>query len=386
MPVTKVLTPASAKRICAASTSIASAADTSSGSARCASSNLRTFSIWRERSGLRGRGGAGFPTGKKWSFLPARQAAALSRLQLRRGRARHVQRSHAARRGAASGARRHPARLVRHRLPSRVHLHPRRVQTRLRDLLRRARPRRAPPAIVGKNLFGTGFDLEVTVHRGAGAYICGEETGLLELARGQARRAAAQAAVSGDRRSVRHADGREQRRNAGVSRADSRKRRGVVRRRSEPSGAKDTRSFRSRATCNARATTKCRSVRRCAKSSSIAGGLRPGRNFMAVQPGGGSSACIFEEHLDLPYDYENMTKAGSMLGSGAFVVFDDTTDFVNAALQPGAILRARVVRPVHARAARAAAGWSACSNGSSTVAAFQATTTCCCASRARLPA
>jgi NADH-quinone oxidoreductase subunit F len=63
----------------------------------------------------------------------------------------------------------------------------------------------------------------------------------------------------------------------------------------------------------------------------IAGGLRPGRTFMAVQPGGGSSACIFEEHLDLPYDYENMAKAGSMLGSGAFVVFDDTTDFVKCA-------------------------------------------------------
>ena len=63
----------------------------------------------------------------------------------------------------------------------------------------------------------------------------------------------------------------------------------------------------------------------------LAGGLRPGRTFMAVQPGGGSSACIFEEHLDLPYDYESMAKAGSMLGSGAFVVFDDTTDFVKAA-------------------------------------------------------
>ena len=63
----------------------------------------------------------------------------------------------------------------------------------------------------------------------------------------------------------------------------------------------------------------------------LAGGLRPGRKFMAVQPGGGSSACIFEEHLDWPYDYESMTKAGSMLGSGAFVVFDDTTDFVKAA-------------------------------------------------------
>ncbi|MDQ2681673.1 MAG: SLBB domain-containing protein, partial [Candidatus Eremiobacteraeota bacterium] len=63
----------------------------------------------------------------------------------------------------------------------------------------------------------------------------------------------------------------------------------------------------------------------------IAGGLRPGRTFMGVQPGGGSSACIFEEHLDWGYDYESMQRAGSMLGSGAMVVFDDTTDFVKAA-------------------------------------------------------
>jgi len=63
----------------------------------------------------------------------------------------------------------------------------------------------------------------------------------------------------------------------------------------------------------------------------IAGGLRPGRTLMAVQPGGGSSACIFEEQLDLPYDYESMQKAGTMLGSGAIVVMDDTTDIVRAA-------------------------------------------------------
>jgi NADH-quinone oxidoreductase subunit F len=64
----------------------------------------------------------------------------------------------------------------------------------------------------------------------------------------------------------------------------------------------------------------------------IGGGLFPGRKLMAVQPGGGSSAAIFEEHLDYPYDYESMAKAGSMMGSGAFTVFDDTTDFVRATL------------------------------------------------------
>jgi NADH-quinone oxidoreductase subunit F len=62
-----------------------------------------------------------------------------------------------------------------------------------------------------------------------------------------------------------------------------------------------------------------------------AGGLRDGRTLLGVQPGGGSSACLFEEHLDLSYDFDTIAKAGSMLGSGAMVVFDDTTDFVKAA-------------------------------------------------------
>jgi NADH-quinone oxidoreductase subunit F len=61
-----------------------------------------------------------------------------------------------------------------------------------------------------------------------------------------------------------------------------------------------------------------------------AGGLRDGRTFLGVQPGGGSSACLFAEHLDLSYDFDTIAKAGSMLGSGAMVVFDDTTDFVKA--------------------------------------------------------
>jgi hypothetical protein len=51
-----------------------------------------------------------------------------------------------------------------------------------------------------------------------------------------------------------------------------------------------------------------------------------------VQPGGGSSACLFEEHLDLPYDFDTMAQNGTMLGSGAVVFFDDTTNFVEAAL------------------------------------------------------
>jgi NADH-quinone oxidoreductase subunit F len=63
----------------------------------------------------------------------------------------------------------------------------------------------------------------------------------------------------------------------------------------------------------------------------IAGGPREGRKIVALQPGGGSSACLFEEHLDLSYDFDTMAANGTMLGSGAVVFFDDTTDFVKAA-------------------------------------------------------
>jgi NADH-quinone oxidoreductase subunit F len=63
----------------------------------------------------------------------------------------------------------------------------------------------------------------------------------------------------------------------------------------------------------------------------LAGGPRDGRTIVAIQPGGGSSACLFAEDLDLAYDFETMAQNGTMLGSGAIVFFDDTTDFVKAA-------------------------------------------------------
>ena len=184
---------------------------------------------------------------------------------------------------------------------------------------------------VGKNLFGTGYDLEVTVHRGAGAYICGEETGLLnslEGKRGEPRLKPPFPAIEGlyGKPTV-------------VNNVETlaylvpilENGAGVVRRSRHRAQQRLQDRFGLRPRAKARATTKWRSGTTVREFIEIAGGLRPGRTFMAVQPGGGSSACIFEEHLDCPYDYEIMAKAGSMLGSGAFVVFDDTTDFVKAA-------------------------------------------------------
>jgi NADH-quinone oxidoreductase subunit F len=282
-----------------------------------------------DKSGLRGRGGAGFPTGRKWGFLPEN------------GKPRYLvcncdeaepgtfkdhmlleETPHLMLEGILLGAygigSHHAYVYIRGEFKEGY-----RIFTKALDEARAA-------GLVGKNIFGTGNDLEVTVHRGAGAYICGEETGLLnslEGARGEPRLKPpfpAVAGLYGMPTVVNNVEtlaylvpvlerGAEWFAAVGTERSKGFK---IV----SISG-----HVRKPGNYEVALGTPVREL------IDIAGGLRPGHRFMAVQPGGGSSACIFEEHLDWPYDYESMAKAGSMLGSGAFTVFDDSTDFVKAA-------------------------------------------------------
>ena len=112
------------------------------------------------------------------------------------------------------------------------------------------------------------------------------------------------------------------------------------------------------------ACSRCRATSRtpaCTRSSSASppsatsstptvygGGIRDGHELKAFIPGGASAPWFFEEHLDLPLEAGAVGAAGSMLGSGAIVVMDETTDVVKAALAGRAVLRPRVVRQVHA--------------------------------------
>ena len=282
-----------------------------------------------DKSGLRGRGGAGFPTGRKWSFLPANDKPrylVCNCDEAEPGTFKdHMlleEAPHLVLEGILLGA----YGIGSHH----AYIYIRGEFKRGAEIFNQTIAAARKAGFVGKNLFGTGYDLEVTVHRGAGAYICGEETALLnslEGKRGEPRLKPpfpAVAGLYGMPTVVNNVEtlaylvpilekGADWFAAVGTERSKGYKIISISGHVQKPGNYEVALG------------TPVREL------IDIAGGLRPGRKLMAIQPGGGSSACIFEEHLDLPYDYESLAKAGTMLGSGAMVVMDDTTDFVKAA-------------------------------------------------------
>ncbi len=282
-----------------------------------------------DKSGLRGRGGAGFPTGRKWSFLPkevfprylvcncdeAEPGTFKDHMLLE-------ETPHLVLEGILLGAYGIGC--------NHAYIYIRGEFKRGYEIFTNAIADARAAGLLGSNVFGSDYSIEVTPHRGAGAYICGEETALLnslEGKRGEPRLKPpfpAVAGLYGAPTVVNNVEtlaylvpilekGPEWFAAAGTERSKGYKIVSISGHVQKPGNYEVALGTTSR------------------ELIEIAGGLRPGRTFMAVQPGGGSSACIFEEQLDWPYDYESMAKAGSMLGSGAFTVFDDTTDFVKAA-------------------------------------------------------
>ena len=158
-------------------------------------------------SNLRGRGGAFFPTGRKASFVPTPDKVAKpiyltvnadeSEPGTFKDREIMLRVPHRLDRGL-------PHRGARDPVAARLHLHPRRVLDRVRGAAARPLDEAREPGLLG--------GVTIVLHRGAGAYICGEETGAARVARGQARPAALEAAVPGDRRPLRVADADQQRR------------------------------------------------------------------------------------------------------------------------------------------------------------------------------
>jgi NADH-quinone oxidoreductase subunit F len=281
------------------------------------------------KSGLRGRGGAGFPTARKWSFLP------------NDGRERYLvcncdeaepgtfkdhmlleETPHQVIEGMLIGAYAIGAR--------RAFIYIRGEFARGAQIFQKALDDARAAGFIGKFLFGTEHSLELMLHRGAGAYICGEETALinsLEGRRGEPRLKPPFPAAQGlyGQPTV-------------VNNVETLAYVTYILR----NGPDWFKAVGSEKSPGYKIVSVSGHVKRPGNYEmplglplrdviEIAGGLRDGRSFRAIQPGGGSSACLFEEHLDLPYDFDTMMANGTMLGSGAAVVFDDTTDFVKAA-------------------------------------------------------
>ena len=280
-------------------------------------------------SGLRGRGGAGFPTGLKWSFVPQNDGKphylVVNADESEPGACKDIPIMMANPHSLIEGViitsfairANHAFIYIRGEVPNAL----RKVANAV------AEARRA--GLIGKNRLGSGFDLEIVVHSGAGAYICGEETALLDSLegfRGQPRLKPPFPAVAGLYASPTVINNVETICNIPY----------IIDR-----GVDWFRSF---------GTEKSPGFKVWAVSGHVnnpgifeaplgitmrqlleyAGGVRGGGKVKFWLPGGSSVPLLTEEHLDLPMTYEEMAAAGTMLGTGTPMIFDETVSVVKA--------------------------------------------------------
>jgi len=290
-------------------------------------------------SGLRGRGGAGFPTGLKWSFLPTGHPGPIylcvnadeSEPGTFCNRILMELDPHQVLEGTIISA------YATRATTAYVYLryeYPLAFQ-RLRGAIREA----YEAGYLGKNILGSGFDLDVFIHRGAGAYICGEETGLIESIEGKRawpRTKPPFPAVEGLFRKptvvnnvetlacVRHImeRGAEWFRSIGVP--------------PDPSDPRDPGSFGPKLFCISGHVNRpgCFEVplgiscRRLIEE--FAGGVKDGRRPKAVVPGGLSTGLLSSDELDTPMDFNGPVKAGCLgLGTGGVIVLDETYPIID---------------------------------------------------------
>ncbi len=282
-------------------------------------------------SGLRGRGGAGFPTGLKWEF--ASKSVSDVKYMLCNGDEgdpgafmdRSVMESdpHSVIEGMIIGARaigaHHGYIYVRAEYPLAV------------KRLRLAIDQATEAGLLGKNILDTGFDFELDIYLGAGAFVCGEETALMrsiEGRRGMPRPRPPFPAHKGlwDKPSVLNnvetlaqiapivMNGSEWYRSLGTEKSSG------------------TKVFALTGAINNVGLVEVPMGIPLRKIIyDIGGGPKKGRKFKAVQLGGPSGGCIPESLLDIPVTYEDIMATGAIVGSGGMVVMDDNTCMVGTA-------------------------------------------------------
>ncbi len=283
------------------------------------------------KSGLRGRGGAGFPTGTKWSFAKKEEAdqkyivcnadegdpGAFMDRSILEGDPHAVLEAMAIA-GFAIGANQGYI-YVRAEYPIAVE--------RLKIAIGQAREY----GLLGNNILGTGFQFDVDIRLGAGAFVCGEETALLESIegkRGQPRIKPpypASQGLFGKPTVINNVETLANITKIILNGADWYASIGTEK-------SKGTKVFALGGNVNnvglveVPMGTTLREI-----VYDIGGGIPNNRGFKAAQTGGPSGGCIPQEHLDTPIDYESLAQIGSMMGSGGLIVMDDTKCMVNLA-------------------------------------------------------
>jgi NADH-quinone oxidoreductase subunit F len=280
-------------------------------------------------SGLRGRGGAGFPTGLKWSFVPQNDGKphylVVNADESEPGACKDIPimmaNPHALVEGVIITAYAiragHAFIYIRGEVPNAIR--------KVANAVRQARE----AGLIGKNILGSGYDLEVVVHSGAGAYICGEETALLDSLegyRGQPRLKPPFPAVAGLYASPTVINNVETIANVPY----------IVDR-----GVDWFRQFGTEKSPGFKVFAVSGHVNRpgifeaplgitMRELLGYAGGVRGGGEVKFWLPGGSSVPMLTSEHLDIPMTYEDMAAAGTMLGTGTPMIFDQTVSVVKA--------------------------------------------------------
>ncbi|MDD6141910.1 MAG: NADH-quinone oxidoreductase subunit NuoF [bacterium] len=283
------------------------------------------------KSGLRGRGGGGFPTGKKWQFAAASKSeqkyiicnadegdpGAFMDRSILEGDPHSVIEAMAIG-GYAIGASEGYV-YVRAEYPIAV--------KRLQHAINQAREY----GLLGKNIFGTGFDFDIFIRLGAGAFVCGEETALMrsiEGMRGEPTPKPPFPAVRGLFDKPSNINNVETYANIPL----------IINKGADwftsigTPGNSGTKVFALGGKINNTGLvevpmgTPLRDV-----IYKIGGGIPNGKAFKAVQTGGPSGGCIPAENLDIAIDYDSLTAIGSMMGSGGMIVMDEDNCMVDIA-------------------------------------------------------
>ena len=284
-----------------------------------------------EKSGLRGRGGAGFPTGKKWRFTrnspgdvkyiicnaDEGDPGAFMDRSILEGNP-HLVLEGMLIAAYAIGAQ-HGYVYVRAEYPLAV------------QHLKIAMEQAEELGLIGDNILGSDFNLHLKIKEGAGAFVCGEETALIASIEGKRGMPKARppfpaiAGLWGKPTNINNVETYANIRSIILNGSAAYASIGTQ-------GSKGTKIFSLTGKINNTGLVEVPMGTRLRQVIyEIGGGIQRGRRFKAAQMGGPSGGCLPPQYLDLPIDYESLTEAGSMMGSGGMIVMDEKTCMVDIA-------------------------------------------------------